>query len=204
MKLRLRSKKGMTLVELIISMTIMVLVVGAASVIFFLTLDNWNDGSSDTRSHQDAALAETWIHNYSDTTTVVQQIQYDGIKFINNPAPYPMPVADDIFLSYVDNHFLIKKIQLFDWGEGFFETRPGPTIMELNGITKVSCSLSHTASGNYFLQYTLYTADGYTLSNGLILNNMSDQNLSSFDRTYTFEDYILEPGSNNALLLSFQ
>lgn len=204
MKQRFRSKKGMTLVELIISMTIMVLVVGAASVIFFLTMDSWRDGSSDTRSHQNAALAETWIHNYSDTTTVVQQIQYDGIKFINNPAPYPMPVEDDIFLSFVDNRFLIKKIEVLDWGDSYFETRPGATIMELDGITKVSCSLSHTASGNYFLQYTLYTQDGYTISNGLILNNMSDQNLSSFDRTYTFGDYILEPSSNNALLLSFQ
>lgn len=162
-----KSKKGMSLVELIAVMAISVVVVGAALLALYGGSRSATDGSADFANHGDAHLLETWLRD-------------------NMPTAGSPVVSDKVGGSY----------SLFFTSDGNFEiAKNAKSMMQISGIQSFTVSTKN-AGANQTFQYTITAAGGgrtFTLSGGTVLNNVpaaaSDSSLAiPSDTTLTPSD----------------
>lgn len=155
--MNLRSRKGMTLVELIVVVAFTAVIIGAACAVLYLGMHSFHGGTSDAFSQQKTTLAESYLQRYAATASGVSTAA-DG-------------TANGVIFSISNNTLSIKK-QTVTGG-----TSSQADIAEIDGISKISFSIT-----NGSLNYTIYAADdSYKLNGGIVLNNSPGAVLSSYD-----------------------
>ena len=147
--MRIRSKKGISLVELIAVCAISVMVIAAACALLYAASKSAARGTAEAAGHGDAHLLETYLQSGLPTALSVGGEEPDAAD------------GDVTALSFGDG------------GELVVETNGG-TRQFIDGIQSVTLSLS-PAGGNGRLSYSILAGSesgSYTLSGGIVLNNV--------------------------------
>lgn len=146
-----KSKKGMSLVELIAVMAISVVVVGAALTALYGGSRSTTDGAADYGNHSDAQLLESWLQ--TNLPTVKKVAAETGIP--HGVAGYTL-----FFTGGTDHSFEVAK--------------NGASVLRINGIESVAVSTENVGLNQTF-RYRI-TAEGggrtFVLSGGIVLNNI--------------------------------
>lgn len=175
--MRIFSKKGMTLVELIVSSAVIVIVMAAAMGALKVSLDSFKSGTMNAKSHEGINLAEQYItasfkdavscevFTYADTSQVLLK---PGISF------------------YIENQ---------DEQDILFVCRDGKNIARITNVGKLSVKTVEVGEGNskrINLQYALVSEDSektehktMTLSGSGTLLNCTDFGISGIDKEIT-------------------
>lgn len=174
-------KRGMTLVELIISIAVGTIVIAAACTVLYFGYSNYMSGTTDLANHQNANLLETYLQHDLATATAVtvttgqtqsQVLFSDGVQ-----------AADD---NIVSMHFNSDKILVI--------TEKAGTSVNIAGVEKItltaenvsdtssSSSVSSVPANGIRLNYRIEASDpqqsserkrSFVLTGGVVLNNIS-------------------------------
>ncbi len=159
-----KSKKGMSLVELIAVMAISVVVVAAALLALYGGSRGATDGSADYANQGDAHLLETWLRDNLPTAKG------------KNPTD-PVVQVKDKAASAPDTYSLG-----FTPDGSFAVSKNGKSVLQISGIESFTVSTVNSGSGdvlhpgqNQTLQYVIKAAGSgrsFVLSGGIVLNNV--------------------------------
>ncbi len=157
--IKAHSRKGMTLVELIIAVAFTAIVIAAACAVLFLGGNFFKSGTASAVNQQKAALAESYIQRYASTAfrlSPTKSADTNGIVFT------------------LSDHVLHVNKQTVEKG-----TAAEQTVAAVDGIGQVQLQ----ADGN-ILSYKIFSQDGtYTLSGSAVLNNYKSGNSDADDLT---------------------
>lgn len=183
MRMFKRQKRGMTLVELIISTAVGTIVIAAACTVLYFGYSNYMSGTTDLANHQNANLLETYLqHDLATATAVTVTTGHTQSQVLSSDS---IQSADDTIVSM---HFNSDKILVIN--------EKGGTSVNLAGVEKItltaenvsdtssSSSASSTpASANGIrLNYRIEASDpqqssalkrSFVLTGGVVLNNIS-------------------------------
>jgi hypothetical protein len=162
--MRLRGKKGLTLVELIVAVAFTAVIIAAACSVLYLGVHVFQSGTSNAFGQQRAALAESYLQRYASTAfDVSSSVEED---------------ADGVIFTVSDDTLTISR-----------QTASSRTaVASVDGISQVEIQ----AEGGS-LSYTIVTSDrGYRLSGGIVLNNAPAAMLENFTISNKNEVLFLE------------
>ncbi|HCW80120.1 MAG TPA: hypothetical protein DG942_03315 [Ruminococcaceae bacterium] len=147
--MRLRSKKGISLVELIAVMAISVIVVGAAMAALFGGARDAAEGAEDCGNHGDAYLLETWLRKDLPTA--------EGISINTSKIKGP---------NIINMYFASDDSVAVEQG--------GRQIMRINGVQSIGVQTKATGANEEFC-YTITAKINrrtFTLKGGVVMNNV--------------------------------
>lgn len=148
MIVNMRSRKGFTLVELIIAVALSAVVIMAACSVLYLGADTFKSGTTNAVNQQKAALVESYLQRYASTANVVASVN-DG------------KTAGAIF-TLAGNTLTVQ--------EQTISPAAVRTVASVDGIGKIDLSMTNGSS----LNYSIHSADTtYTLEGGIVMNNYS-------------------------------
>lgn len=143
------SKRGMTLVELIISIAVTSLIIGAVVTVLFLGIREYGGGTREAQTHQTITFAESVLQNALKTASGAQ-------------LSAQAPALGEVCFSVQEEE-----------GETILSVRQADgSVMQLAQVKTAVFSLVRLPGGSYQLQYELSAEDGYRVKGGTILNNM--------------------------------
>lgn len=174
-------KKGMTLVELIISTAAGAVVIAAACSVLYFGYNNYTSGTTDLTNHQNASLLESYFqHDLATATSVtVEEAKQssaassaDGIK----------STEDKIICMHFDNKVLVieEKDNL------------GTSTTRIAGIESVSLNTVDVGTAkklNYEIKASSKNERSFVLTGGIVLNNCTDCTVATIpytDKTHYF------------------
>ena len=150
--MKLHSRKGFTLVELIVAVVFTAVVIAAACSVLYLGADTFKNGTANAVNQQKATLAETYLQRYASTAFTVSSSN-DG-------------TSDGIVFKLVDGTLNISKQTA---GAATMES-----VASIDGIKQIQLTI---VDGT--LNYAIATADGtYTLTGGIVLNNIESSSVA--------------------------
>lgn len=152
MKKLIKSKKGLTLVELIAAMAISVIVVGATCTVFFVGMRSAGGGNAAYANHGDAYLLE-------------RQLQ-DSLYKANKASI--SPITGD-----ADHDVLVVH---FNSDKDFIVKKNGTLNMTVSGIENLTLN-TKSAGTRKEMDYVIKAVSGknsYTLSGGIVMNNIKN------------------------------
>lgn len=145
--MKLRSKKGMTLVELIVAVAFTAVVIAAACMVFYFGSHSFQSGTSNAVNQQKATLVESYLQQYASTA-------------------FTFSSTDDRSTQGA----------IFSFSDGTLNIRSrtvsgGSTVTSqvasIDGISKIELNIQ-----DKMLNYNIISADQtYTLKGGIVLNN---------------------------------
>lgn len=152
----LREKKGITLVELIVSVALTAVIITAACGALYAAAHSFRSGSASAFNQQRAALAESYLQRYAATATAVSS-ESESDK-------------NGVFFSVRNNAVQITRQTVSDSG------KTQANEASIDGISGIEVSVSAGV-----LHYTIVSQDGsYRLTGGIALNNDASDSLAPF------------------------
>lgn len=153
----IKSKKGISLVELIAVMAISVVVTGAAMMVLFSGSRSTTEGTEDFGSHSNARLLENWLCTN-------------------------LPNADSISVGTGDHSHVSGYTMYFtgDSENSFVIAKNNVPILNISGIRDFAVS-TEAVGRNQTFRYRITAESGrrtYVLSGGVVLNNISAEHLA--------------------------
>lgn len=152
-----KSKKGVTLIELIAVISIMTVVMAAALVALYTGSKSATDGAGDYANHGDAYLLETWLRKNLPTAS---KLNVKNEKETSSGFLADLTEVLNLYFS-ADGNFVIEKR-----GKG--------SVMQVSGIQKVVLQTDDVGE-NEKLHYEITAGSGgrsFILSGGIVLNNV--------------------------------
>jgi hypothetical protein len=153
----LKSRKGISLVELIAVMAISVFVTGAAMMVLFSGSHSTTEGTEDFGSHSNAKLLENWLCTNLPNAKSVST----GTGDHSRASGYTMYFAGDS-----EDSFVIAKDNV--------------PVLNINGIKDFAVSTAAVGQNQTF-RYRITAESGgrtYMISGGVVLNNISAEHLA--------------------------
>lgn len=142
---KMHSKKGMTLVELIIAVAFTAIVIAAACTVLYLGGNFFKSGTANAASQQKATLAESYLQRYASTAFQLsdKDVGSAGVAFT---------LSDGVL------HMNQR-------------TAAGSSVKtNIDGISQVNLTIK-----GKLLTYSIVSKDAaYTLTGGIVTNNYSD------------------------------
>ncbi len=143
--MRIRSRRGFTLVEMIVAVVLTAAVIAAACTVLYLGTSSFHTGTENAVNQQKAALAESYLQRYASTAFTLSPSNEEG--------------SDGILFSLANGVLTIRR-----------QTAPGgamQTVAAIDGIRGMELKIDDGT-----LNYTIVSADGtYRLAGGIVLNN---------------------------------
>lgn len=180
-----KSKKGVTLVELIICCAITVLLAGACTAVLISGQRVWKSGSDSANAQMTADVLQTNLYsrlsavNGAEVTTVAQA---------KSPSAAAGHVLDGSFALYLDGEEGESKVFTMDAG-GQLTTLEDVESFAYSFV-KVGSEASTTARAQFV--YTATLTDGREFSGGLVISNLQYEDITGY--TAGSEDNTLESG----------
>ena len=148
----LRSRKGVTLVELIVVVAFTAVIIGAVCMVLYYGTQTFHSGTTNAFSQQKTTLAESYIQQYAAVATDVSSSVDTG--------------ANGVIFS-VSGSTLHVKTQKASGGS--------PTEITVDGISGIDFKMQDGS-----LNYTIFAADdSYKLAGGIVPTNSRSVSLSS-------------------------
>lgn len=143
---KMHSKKGMTLVELIIAVAFTAIVIAAACSMLYLAGNFFKSGTANAANQQKAALAESYLQRYASTAFQLSD-KDDG-----SAAGVAFTLSDSVL------HMNER-------------TAAGSSVKtNIDGFSQVNLTIK-----GKLLTYSIVSKDAaYTLTGGIVTNNYSD------------------------------
>lgn len=145
--MNLRSRKGMTLVELIVAVAFTAVVIAAACMVLYFGAKSFKSGTSNAVNQQNTTLAEGYLQQYASTAFTLASSN-DGTS---NGTIFELSGSTlNIQKQTVSNGTSVKE-----------------QTASIDGIARVELSIQDNV-----LNYAIVSADeSYTLRGGIVLNN---------------------------------
>lgn len=176
---KFKSRKGFTLVELVVTVAILSIVVGLGMGTFVMTMQNYGTAASTEQEQEKAAQIENCI------TQLAYKVK--DIKFIdksqNAYKTYNIPTDEG---TYFFSKGGSSTVEIYDYVtlEGESAPKKIPTI-SVSGVKKLKFSITRqkqkaaaaipgTKENFLYLDYTIEMMNGYTLSGSMIMNGLED------------------------------
>lgn len=151
--MNIRSRRGLTLVELIVAVTLTAVIIGGACSAFYLVSSSYQNGTLSASSQQKALLVENYLRKYAATAYSLSdstQADKDGVTFA---------IANDT-LTITEHTASSSKDKV---------------IATVDGIQKIE----FRADSSNYLNYTIKFPDTtYTFQGGIVMNNGSGNELT--------------------------
>lgn len=150
-----KSKKGITLVELVLCCAIIVMLGGACTALLMSGNTIFNQSSSTANAQLDADVLQTYMMNLLPRTNDISQPSLAEAKALSEGnCIFFDDENDDLFTLRIDGeNTTIRSIEEFEYS-----------------IVRAGAESSTTARAQLF--YTVTLADGTTFSSGFVLSNI--------------------------------
>ncbi len=150
--MKLYSRKGVTLVELIVVVAFTAVIIGAACMVLYYGTQTFHSGTTNAFSQQKTTLAESYIQQYAAVATDVS----DSVN-----------AGEDGVIFSITGHSLHVKTQKTSGGS--------PSEVSVDGISEIDFKMQDSS-----LNYTIFAADdSYKLTGGIVPSNSRSVSLSS-------------------------
>ena len=180
-----RSKKGVTLVELIICCAITVMLAGACTAVLISGQRVWKSGSESANAQMTADVMQTNLYNRLPT---MNGAAVTDVATAKTPSAGAGMTMDGWFSLYLDGEDGEAKV---------FTMNAGGNTTTLEDVTDLSFSFtragdptSTTARAQFV--YTATLVDGREFSGGLVISNLQYEDITGY--TDGAEDNTLESG----------
>jgi prepilin-type N-terminal cleavage/methylation domain-containing protein len=145
-EMKIRSAKGLTLVELIVTITLTAVVIAGASSVFFLVSSCFKTGTVSASSQQKGLLVEGYLQRYAGIAYTLSDSEQSG--------------KDGATFSITGNTLKVEEQN----------ATTGNNTITIDGISRIDFS---AGTGNS-LNYTISFPDtSYTFQGGIVMNNFS-------------------------------
>lgn len=149
--MKLRSRKGVTLVELIVVVAFTAVIIGAASMVLYYGTQTFHSGTSNAFSQQKTTLAESYIQQYAAVATDVSNSADAGV--------------DGVIFSITGNTLHVKTQR----------TDGSRKEVTVDGISEIDFKMQDGS-----LNYTIFAEDSsYKLTGGIVPSNSKSVSLSA-------------------------
>lgn len=185
------SKKGMTLVELIISSVVTVIVISAACTVLYFGYSNYMSGTTDLSNHQNASLLEDYLQHDLSTATAVTVTNTNAQSTAKTGVG--VQSADDKIISM---HFNSDKTLVIEEKNGTSVSISGIESITLTaGVVNSASSSSSSSSvgASAKLTYVIQANDkvqkrSFVLTGGIVLNNYADHSVDTSLANFVLHD----------------
>lgn len=150
---KLRSKKGFTLVEMVVTTAVLAITAGMLVGVIASTITKFADGNDAEFRRSEAAALETQIKQYAKAAYAINA--YDSATDTMEDGKYYI-VSDSS-----TNRFQVK--------EG--KTTGSDTVITIDYVESVNFAVVQTVSNKLSLEYSIVMDNGYTCNGSFILNN---------------------------------
>lgn len=174
-----KSKKGFTLVELVVTVAILGIVSGMGIGIVANTIRNYAVASTTAQEQETAIQIENFITRYARTASDIDVIEDANIPSFNKNEEYistaidssPEPVKNKVYLTTnivetIGSPDVTSSLSYFGVKKMTF------TMRKQKNFSDDSFSRCHTC-----LDYTIEMADYYTLKGTVVMNNVREDNV---------------------------
>lgn len=183
----LKSKKGFTLIELIVTVAIMSITAGMGIAIFSSTLSNYSEASVTAMEQGNALEVETFIveqarlcsNIYFIDSSILDAEPGDDSHYANNTAQIEAEEGDTAYLAMKP-----------EWPQVFYKSNirnsegeviEGPE-MTITGVESIELSVSKQKVTTEetddecfkYLNYTINMVNGYSIKGAVVMNNCSN------------------------------
>lgn len=161
------SKKGFTLIELVVTIAILSITAAMGTSIFIMVLNNYGNASHASFSQQQAVALEDVIREYCKACKDVD-ISAGDVGTITSSGTYLYTKSDGVL--YVDD---------YDASSGIHTkfTVPGIKTLQTKYIKRTSAQ--DTTAGYIVMQYTITTNEDFVLQGSMVLNNSNTSSCGS-------------------------
>lgn len=159
----MKSKKGFTLVEMVLATAISVIVIAAVCTVFYTGMHSATDGTAGSVNQNNAVLLESSLQNNFHSAESITVNTAPPLTHIKGTVPASV--------YYSNGDFVVEK--------------NGKKQVSVSGIQKLKVSVSG-AGNNQKVNYEIYSASGdctFTLSGGIVMYNIKWSGGSAWDKT---------------------
>lgn len=174
---RRKSKKGYTLVELVVTIAILSITASMGVGILVMVMNNYGQAAKASHSQQQVVELENYIREYFKTGGDVETIPGSTVDPLTEYGTHFYTKGDGIL--YIDNHYQATA------------TEPGGhTHFNVSGIQKLKMVYNMVEnpdipnSGYVVLNYTIIANDDFELSGSMVLNNSKIDSFTLADGEY--------------------
>lgn len=164
---KIKSKKGFTLVELVVTIAILSITASMGASIFIMTLNNYGEASRASFDQQQAVALEEIVREYCKAT---KEATYEsGTK----------PTLDKASTCFYTTSDGTIYVEHYDKTDGTI------TKFSVTGIQSFSTkylkrtSAQNSSAGYVIMQYTIVTNNGFELTGAIVLNNSNNSSCAS-------------------------
>lgn len=189
MNRKIKSRKGMTLVEMVVTIAILTIVSGMGVGIFTATMQHYSTASVTSDEQNKATLLESYI--VSNANVAKSMTDVTSIPDSHVPGTY---IA--MKKGTVDDENYV--VQIFDY-DGVTRN----SLMTVENVQNVTIKFRRhqtqsSASDKddfLYIYYEIVMKSGYTLTGTTMTNNMDLSTFTKVDTGYTIEDFVYTLGS---------
>lgn len=171
---KIKSRKGMTLIELVVTVAILSIVGGMSIGIFSSTMNHYSTASITANEQNNT----TTLENYIISNAKVAK----DIKFIPDPVTSSADVPGTTAGTYIAKRTSDEKFIVI---ENYDPTKTDNVVVSLEGIESVTIMLKRHIVGSaetdedfMYLDYEIKMERGYSLKGSVVMNNMPLKSLS--------------------------
>lgn len=208
---KIKSRKGFTLVELIVTLAILTIVLGLGTGAFIMVLQNYGTASSTESEQERATQIENYIIESARTAKDIKFIKSQSDGEVSNDALLHTEAIPTDTGTYVYSGGNSSIVEIYDYDvledESSTTTSESPeksSIINVSGVKKLTFSLKRqkmsktdTTSDKkfFYLYYTIEMLHGYTVNGSVVMNNLKDDQkyrnristTSSVDNIFSFD-----------------
>ncbi len=179
MNAKLKTKKGYTLVELVVTIAIMSIVAGMGIGIFSAVLNHYTTAASVARQQEEANLIEEEILNGARVAKEVYFIPSTDTASLSDGLASDAYPRSSLLGTYIANASGSQNIEKFTYEKDASGTAKKTNELLYSGVKQITFKLvlHESASGSddqgfIYLDYKIEMNDGYVLDGSAILNNV--------------------------------
>ncbi len=185
---KFRSKKGLTLVELVVTVAILGIVSGFSITIVVTAMNNYSEAAIVEKEQDTALMIEEYIVRHARVASKVVFIENDDLK---TDTSYPDSVVPDKNKKELQGYIIAKvgkSVETFDYAKEDIATgeynfgSPTPqkyTTLVYNDVSEVTVSFERQKTVatdakkkcSYYMNYYIKMKTGYVLRGQVVMNN---------------------------------
>ena len=193
---KFRSRKGLTLVELVVTVAILGIVSGFSITIVVTAMNNYSEAAIVQKEQDTALMIEDYIVRHARVATKVAFVGNDDLK---TDSRYPESIAPDKSKTNLQGYFIAKvgtDVETFDYaiedaatGEYKFGTSDPQkyTTLVYKDVSEITVSFERqktVASDSqkkcsYYMNYYIKMKTGYVIRGQVVMNNADTKEMDN-------------------------
>lgn len=190
---KIKSRKGFTLIELVVTVAILSIVLGLGTGVFIMVIRNYGTASSYEQEQEKATQIENYLVREARTATGIKLIETgtedkeSSDSCHETKTTLPSDQGSYIFCEDGSDVVQLYEYKVFDDTSGTTSTS-GPeknSIISVSGVKQMKVSLKRQKMNNeaakigskenfIYLDYTIEMVAGYTLRGSVVMNNLEE------------------------------